>query len=261
METRMDYTPSDNVRAKKHLGQHFLTAPSVASDMVLAGEVHQNDTVIEIGPGTGMLTKELLNTGAHVIAIEKDEECIPKLQESFQTYIENGQFELIFGDIREFEVPNTPYKLIANIPYYITGEIIRTFLEKDEKPQNMVLLVQKEVAERIARSEKESLLSLSVKAFGAPTYVKTVKAGSFHPKPKVDSAILSISNISGAFFDTITEEDFFAVLHQAFSQKRKQVGGTLKEIIPIENLPVDPKTRPEDITLSDWKKIVLLMHK
>lgn len=261
METPMDYTPSDNVRAKKHLGQHFLTAPSVASDMVAAGEVTEKDTVIEIGPGTGMLTKELLATGAHVIAIEKDKECIPKLQESFQKYIENCQFELIFGDIREFKVPNTPYKLIANIPYYITGEIIRTFLEKDQKPQNMVLLVQKEVAERIARSEKESLLSLSVKAFGTPKYVKTVKAGSFHPKPKVDSAILSISNISGSFFDIITEEDFFTVLHQAFSQKRKQVGGTLKNMIPIEKLSIDPKTRPEDISLFEWKEIVRLMHK
>ncbi|XKT75291.1 MAG: 16S rRNA (adenine(1518)-N(6)/adenine(1519)-N(6))-dimethyltransferase RsmA [Patescibacteria group bacterium UBA2103] len=257
----MQSQPSDSVRAKKHLGQHFLTSEDIARSIVEAGEVTKGDTVLEIGPGTGMLTKQLLHTGANVIAIEKDEECIPKLHETFKNELESGQFTLIQGDVRQFTPENKPYKLIANIPYYITGEIIRTFLEREQKPTAIALLIQKEVADRIARSEKESLLSLSVKAFGAPKYVKTVKAGSFFPKPKVDSAILSISDISNDFFKDIDEKLFFEVLHKAFSEKRKQVGKTLGTYIEKENLPVDPTTRPEDISLSDWKKIVSLMHK
>lgn len=259
MEIRMDYTPSDSVRAKKHLGQHFLTAPSVSEAMVAAGNVGKGDLVLEIGPGTGVLTQKLLETGATVVAIEKDTECINTLEEKFSSYGE--QFTLIEGDALSYTPGNKPYKLIANIPYYITGEIVRKFLTEEHQPTDMVLLVQKEVAERIARTQKESLLSLSVKAYGTPTYIKTVKAGSFHPKPKVDSAIIAVTNISRSFFDDISEDDFFRVLHKAFGEKRKQIGGTLKDLISVENLSISRTTRPEDIPLSEWKNIVRLMHK
>lgn len=261
METAMEYQPSDNIHAKKSLGQHFLTSVDIARSVVDAGKVTEDDTVLEIGPGKGMLTKELLATGAHVIVIEKDTECIPFLHKEFNTYIKEGQLEVIEGDVRQYEPPKTPYKLVANIPYYITGEIIRTFLEREHKPTTISLLVQKEVADRIARSQKESLLSLSVKAFGTPKYIKTVKAGSFFPKPAVDSAILAIYGISGEFFEDIDEQVFFEVLHKAFGEKRKQVGKTLGEIIPKENLPIEPAMRPEDISLSEWKEIVSLIHK
>ena len=257
----MEYQPSDNIRAKKHLGQHFLTSVSIARSVVEAGKVTKEDTVLEIGPGKGMLTKEILDTGAHVIAIEKDGECIPFLNETFAEEIKNGQLEIIEGDVRQFVPKSTPYKLIANIPYYITGEIIRTFLEREDKPTTISLLVQKEVADRIARSEKESLLSLSVKAFGTPKYIKTVKAGSFFPKPTVDSAILAICDISGDFFTNIDEKLFFEMLHAAFGEKRKQIGKTLGEYISRETLPIDPSTRPEDVSLEEWKEIALLMHK
>jgi len=257
----MEYQPSDNIRAKKSLGQHFLTSVDIARAVVEAGKVEKGDTVLEIGPGKGMLTRELLNTGAHVIVIEKDTECIPFLHEEFDTYIKEGQLEVIEGDVREYTPTKLPYKLIANIPYYITGEIIRTFLERVEKPTTISLLVQKEVADRIARSEKESLLSLSVKAFGTPKYIKTVKAGSFFPKPGVDSAILAIYDITGEYFNDIDEREFFEMLHAAFGEKRKQIGKTLSDFIPEEKLPIDRATRPEDVSLSQWKEIASLMHK
>jgi len=257
----MEYQPSDNIRAKKSLGQHFLTSVDIARAVVAAGEVEKGDTVLEIGPGKGMLTKELLETGAHVIVIEKDTECIPFLHEEFDTYIKEGQLEVVEGDVREYTPTKLPYKLIANIPYYITGEIIRTFLERVEKPTTISLLVQKEVADRIARSEKESLLSLSVKAFGTPKYIKTVKAGSFFPKPGVDSAILAIYDITGDFFTDINEKRFFEMLHAAFGEKRKQIGKTLSDFIPEEKLPIDRATRPEDVSLAQWKEIASLMHK
>lgn len=257
----MEYQASDNIRAKKSLGQHFLTSVDIARAVVSAGKVTADDTVLEIGPGKGMLTRELLSTGAHVIAIEKDSECIPYLYTEFDSHIQSGQLKVIEGDVRQYTPDKTPYKLIANIPYYITGEIIRTFLEREQKPSTVSLLVQKEVAERIARSKKESLLSLSVKAYGTPKYIKTVKAGSFFPKPGVDSAILAIYDISGDFFADIDEKEFFAMLHTAFGEKRKQIGKTLRNLIPEEKLPIDRTTRPEDVSLSTWKEILLLMHK
>tara|TARA_B100000745_G_scaffold294549_1_gene237667 strand:+ start:27389 stop:28189 length:801 start_codon:yes stop_codon:yes gene_type:complete len=255
----MEFQPSDNIKAKKSLGQHFLTSVDIARGVVEAGEVKEGDTVLEIGPGKGMLTKELLDTGATVVVIEKDTECIPYLVETFDKEIAAGKLKVIPGDVRDFDdsLPfETPYKLVANIPYYITGEIIRTFLEREDRPTTISLLVQKEVADRIARSEKESLLSLSVKAFGTPKYVKTVKAGSFFPKPAVDSAILGIYDISGEFFKDLDEKVFFEVLHKAFGEKRKQIGKTLGDLISKEELPINPTTRPEDISLSDWKNIV-----
>ena len=257
----MEYQPSDNIRAKKHLGQHFLTSIDIARAVVAAGEVTKEDTVLEIGPGKGMLTKEILNTGAKVVVVEKDAECIPFLHEEFKDYIKEGRLEVIEGDVRQFEPKEGPYKLVANIPYYITGEIIRTFLERAHKPTTISLLVQKEVADRIARSEKESLLSLSVKAFGTPKYIKTVKAGSFFPKPSVDSAILAIYNISGGFFKGIDEKRFFEMLHSAFGEKRKQVGKRLEDFISEENLPFERTERPEDISLEKWREAAALMHK
>lgn len=247
--------------AKKELGQHFLTSEAAVAAMVSAGEVSEGDTVVEIGPGKGVLTQALLDTGARVIAVEKDADLIPTLHERFRVEIDSGKLVVQEEDVRGFTPPDTAYKLIANIPYYITGDIIRQFLGSDHQPSVMVLLMQKEVARRIvARDGKESILSLSVKAYGTPAYVQTVRAGSFMPKPKVDSAILKIEGISKNFFDEITEEAFFGLIKKAFSQKRKQLVNTIglkKEdtifVLTEAGLAVD--VRSEDISLSGWKDI------
>src|SRR3989344_4765121 len=160
------------MRTKKSLGQHFLKDTAVIDDIILAGNIEREDIILEIGPGEGVLTRALLLTGAHVISVEKDDRLIPELQKKFGKEIATKQLELIHADILDLELPHiakTRYKVVANIPYYITGQILRRFLESDREPQSMTLLVQKEVAERIiARDGKESLLSLSVKIYGEP---------------------------------------------------------------------------------------------
>ena len=250
-------------RRGAHLGQHFLTAQWAARTLAEAVRIEPGDTVLEIGPGTGNLTKELLREGAQVIAVEKDTALITTLSARFAEEIARGQLTVVSSDIREFDAEQFgltagEYVLAANIPYYITGEIIRTFLTAREYPARVALLIQKEVAERIARSKKESVLSLSVKAFGEAKYVKTVSRGCFSPPPSVDSAILLIDKISHASFKSVREERFFEIIKAAFSQKRKMLGNSLQGVVDettLERAGLDPKTRPETVTLKEWLRL------
>lgn len=247
------------------LGQHFLNAQWVARDLVKSVHIQEGEPILEVGPGRGALTKELLAQGAHVIAIEKDPELIPVLQEAFGTEITQGRLRLIEGDVRDVTPESlaiTAYSIAANIPYYITGEIIRHFLTTPHQPRAMALLIQKEVAERIvARDGKESILSLSVKAYGTPSIVAKVPAGCFNPPPRVDSAILLVEDISRDFFDTISEEDFFKVVKAGFASKRKMLSGNLKGLFEnsaaiLKECGLSEKVRAEDVGLGEWKKIV-----
>src|SRR3990172_2215572 len=178
------------MRAKKSLGQNFLTSRGVARDIVVAAQITPDDVVLEIGPGKGFLTEGLLQKAKKVIAVEKDERMVEYLKDKFREEIRNGKLELIHQDILSFDISR--FTLVANIPYYITGEILRTFLSGDLQPQRMVLMVQKEVAERIvarpssrrAGTGKESILSMSVKVYGTPCYIQKVPARYFSPKPK-----------------------------------------------------------------------------
>lgn len=256
------------VHAKKSLGQNFLNSKTVTRDIARAGGLSSTDTVLEIGPGKGFLTSELLASGANVIAVEKDDRMIPILSEKFAEQIKNKKFILIHGDILEelemnkLKLPQN-YKLVANIPYYLTGQIIRTFLEAMEKPERMILMVQKEVATRIvARDKKESILSIAVKVYGAPKLVKKVPARYFTPAPKVDSAILSIQNISGNnFTGKISEKHFFEIVRAGFAHKRKILAGNLKELFGektftiLENADVSKNARAEDLSLKQWLSI------
>lgn len=255
--------------AKKSLGQHFLTSNKAVSQIVAAGNLIASDTVLEIGPGQGVLTRALLATGATVIAIEKDRDLIPVLSEVFAEEIVNKKLILLHEDVLLFDADaffqNNSYKIIANIPYYITGAIIEKFLSTKSQPNTMVLLIQKEVAERIiARDKKESILSVAVKVYGVPTIVAKVPAGAFNPPPKVDSSIIAINNISRKFFDGINGADeslFFQILKKVFGQKRKQIGNTLGEFLDdklaaekiLTTSAIPPSTRPEDMLLENWK--------
>ena len=252
------------MKPKKSLGQHFLTSHKIIQDMVDASLIHPSDTVLEIGPGKGILTKCLLQTGAHVIAIEKDSSLLPELGQLFEKEIEHKRLTLMCGDVLTMEIPEGKYKVVANIPYYITGQIIRMFLETASQPETMSILIQKEVADRIlARDNKESLLSLSVKIFGTPRIVRTVSPGSFNPPPTVDSAVLTISNISRSKLGGVDEKKFFNILHLGFAHKRKQLLPNLslgegnqfsKE--HIQNVFItcnlDIQSRAEDVSLEKW---------
>lgn len=253
------------MHAKKSLGQNFLISKAPIKKMIEMCEVSSTDTVLEIGPGKGILTREILSTGAKVITIEKDDLLIPILKETFSKEITSGQLTLIHDDVLNYELQITNYKLIANIPYYITGEVIRKFLESNNQPSCMALLVQKEVAVRIvANDKKESILSVSVKVYGNPTYAGTVKRTLFRPIPNVDSGVLIIKNISKDFFIEINEKDFFKIVKLGFAHKRKQLGANLKEIISKEDLlecGINPMTRAEDLNIEDWKRLTKIISK
>lgn len=260
------------IRAKKTLSQNFLNSKGVARDIVQAGKLSSTDTVLEIGPGKGFLTAELLASGAQIIAVEKDDRLIPVLAEKFSLEISNGRLTLVHGDIIELMEKQTlllppTYKLIANIPYQITGQILRMFLSGParSKPERMILMVQKEVATRIvARDHKESILSLSVKAYGTPRMIKKIPARYFSPAPNVDSAILAIENISNNNFKTNAHEEvFFDLIKTGFAHKRKQLAGNLKELLGEETTPllasvhIAPTARAEDIPLDQWLTLSL----
>jgi len=255
---------------KKSLGQNFLHSKKILQDIVGAGNIAPGETVLEIGPGTGSLTETLLATDAKVIAVEKDDRLIPILEQKFQNAIKNGKLTLVHGDILEYDISQLKlnsgsYKLIANPPYYITGALLRKFLETNSQPSCVVLLIQKEVAERImARDGKESLLSVSVKAYGSPRYIATVKAGNFSPTPKVDSAIIAITDISKKRFAGFSEEKFFTVLKAGFAHKRKRLAGNLKNVIAngekiLEELNIEKNSRPENLSLEMWFALAATM--
>lgn len=254
-------------KAKKSLGQNFLMHARIAERIAMVAELPSDSIVFEIGPGTGMLTRELLKRVKKVIALEADQELFEKLRVVFVEDIAQGRLELMCGDIRTFTIDTLPkkYALVANIPYYLTGEIFRMFLEAENQPTSMTLLVQKEVAERVAQSKKESILSLSVKAYGTPKREFVVPRGAFVPAPKVDSAVLTIRDISKRHFKTrANEERFFELVRAGFAHKRKFVLKNLAEAglftekmrSRLENLSVSTKARAEDLPLSVWLDLV-----
>ncbi len=285
--------------AKKSLGQHFLTSRHVLEQIISASKIQKGEYILEIGPGTGILTRSLLEAGANVLAIEKDNRAIDLLREKFSNECQNGQLSVIEGDIldktfnfidlfSDFKrnnpysepkygnnsVKRANYSIVSNIPYYITGAILEKFLEHEPRPNRMILLVQKEVADRIVSrsstdiekgNRKESILSISVKAFGEPYFIAKVPRGAFSPPPNVDSAILTIENISDHHFkeNNVDINDFFSILKAGFAHKRKFALNNITERIPdiekIENirktwsdLKLDNKIRAEKISLSDW---------
>ena len=251
------------------LGQHFLTGQWAARALARAAEVRAGETILEIGPGKGALTKELLATGNKVVAVEKDEVLVGQLEDAFAHETTSGALTLVSQDIRNFDVASSnliagTYVVAANIPYYITGEIVRTFLTAKKQPRAMALLVQKEVAERIiARDGKESILSLSVKAYGAPKIVAKVSRGNFSPPPSVDSAILLIENISRTFFVDVDESVFFKIVRAGFASKRKFLVSNLcvfgKENVSraLAACGISEKARAEDVPLEKWKLLAL----
>lgn len=272
--------------AKKSLGQNFLKSDSILKKIVDAGEIKKEDIILEIGPGKGALTEKLLGCGCKVLAVEKDTELYEFLKTKFAEEILSGQFNLIYGDILNFEIlknlkalkissgprisgslsrpdhedildlSNSNYKIIANIPYNITGAILKKFLTAEHQPESMVLMVQHEVAQRIiANDNKESILSISVKAYGKPKMITKVDKRYFSPAPKVNSAVIKIAEINRkSFKDEKSESRFWEIVKNGFAHKRKKLSGNLKNIISTENaefLKYKDK-RAEDLTLKEW---------
>lgn len=253
------------MKAKKHLGQNFLRDAGVLSEIIDASELSPEDTVVEIGPGRGFLTDELVKKAGHVFAVELDEDLLPGLKAGFLT---SKNFTLLHQDALTYTPPKEPYKLIANIPYYITSPILNHFLYEQfnggNPPTLMVLMVQKEVAKKIlAKKGKHSVLSLQVHLFGEPELVRIVSKHAFKPTPEVDSAVIKIHvhkepTIKGNL------KKLFWLFHMSFAQKRKKLTNNLSAALQkepaelrtlLENLSINPDIRAEDLTLEEWKKL------
>ncbi|KKR02610.1 MAG: Ribosomal RNA small subunit methyltransferase A [Candidatus Yanofskybacteria bacterium GW2011_GWA1_39_13] len=240
------------INPKKSLGQNFLINAGVLEKIVDAAEITKEDTVLEVGPGTGNLTKLISERAGSVVAIEKDYRLIEDLKLKFPA------IKLIEDDILKFKpeehgLKDNAYKIVANIPYYLTSNLLRIIFEKWPRPKLIVLTIQKEVAQRIiAKSPDMNLLALSIQLYSEPKIIGYISKGSFRPIPKVDSAIIKLTPKEGT--NTEDNEKVIEVAKKAFAGKRKQLQNTLSEI-NLESLGINPKSRPEELSISDWLKM------
>jgi len=254
-------------RAKKGLGQHFLSDRNVLDKIISAAELASSDTVIEVGPGLGILTEELLKKAGQVIAIEVDSKLASslekKLYKSPQLTVLNA--DILQLDPRELLEGRRNYKVVANLPYYIAAPILRHFLEASLKPSLMVVMVQKEVGQSIAAAPGDmSILGISVQLYGKPTIVDYVPAQSFYPQPKVDSAIVRIDVYPKPAVEVADIAGFFEIVKAGFSAPRKQIRNSLTlglqvtsaEVVELlEQADIAPKRRPETLSLEEWAKL------
>jgi 16S rRNA (adenine1518-N6/adenine1519-N6)-dimethyltransferase len=242
------------LRLNTDLGQHFLVDEEVLQTIVEAPNIQPKDRIVEIGPGIGVLTKELLARAGKVTAIELDERLIPILE----TYVhDDPKLEVVQGNALKVPMPTEPYKIVANIPYHITSPLLRhAFMESTVHPTSMTLLIQKEVAERICDTEHAGILTIVVGLFGTPEVLIDVPPKSFLPPPKVDSAVLHIECFSEPLADDETLKRIFSLIKIAFSQKRKMLRGTLGKqkdgAEALQKVDIDATRRPETLSVEEW---------
>ncbi len=259
------------LRPNKKLGQNFLQDAAILDKIVDIANVQTTDTVLEIGPGLGSLTRHLALNAKEVIAVEIDKKIIPALRTSLSDYTNTKIIESDILDVAPAEIIHAPnYLVVANIPYYITSAILRHLLENNPRPSLMVLTIQKEVAKRICASKKLSLLALSVQIFGQPEIAGKIPAGAFYPPPKVDSAVIRISLYDEPLIPTALLDDFFKLAKAGFSQKRKTLRNSLAAGLGIpptdaETLltqaRIDPRRRAETLDLDEWKNLTEIWTK
>jgi 16S rRNA (adenine1518-N6/adenine1519-N6)-dimethyltransferase len=254
-----------DLRPRKGLGQNFLSDPVALGRIVAAADLSREDVVLEVGAGVGTLTRPLAEQAGHVLALELDAGLVGVLRDQLADL---PNVKVLQGDVLRFSVsrfPHRGYKVVGNLPYYITSAVLRHFLEKVPRPRLMVVTVQREVAERIvAEPGKMSLLAVSVQFFGQPRIVARIPAGAFYPPPKVDSAVVRVDvgeQPSVPLEEGIDEASFFRVVRAGFSQKRKTLRNSLSAglgLSPVsamealEQASIDPRRRAETLSLPEW---------
>lgn len=273
-------------------GQNFLIDDIILQDIVDAAEISSDDKVLEIGPGIGNLTELLCRRAGFVLSVEKDPKFLPVLKAIKKNHRDNFRYE--FADALEFDfqkaieqrevrsgkgvsgektesLSSSPlssyrYKVVANIPYYITGKIIQMFMTAKNKPTSITVLTQKEVAQNVvAKAGSLSVLAISVQLYGEPKIIQIVPARSFYPSPKVDSAVLQIKLFEKPKFKIENEKEFFRVVKGCFAGKRKQIHNTLKNNLrlapeQVEKIlaeaKINPAARPQELEIGKWVELV-----
>ncbi len=259
-----------NIRPSKRLGQNFLISQKVLQKIIQTAGLSKKDIVLEVGPGLGILTRELAQRTQKVIAVEKDKKMAEALKEILKDYknikiIHDDILKSLrppFGPLRPKDLGlKGPNKIVANIPYYLTSPLVRLFLESAQPPQEIVLLIQKEVAQRIcAQPPKMSLLAVAVQFYSQPKIISYVSKKSFWPQPKVDSAIIKIDRIKKP--KKIRPEKFFRIVKAGFSSPRKQLANNLSRKLNLDREKIkkaltqchlDIRVRAETLSVEDWE--------
>jgi len=254
------------LRPHKGLGQNFMKDPFALETIVSAAEIQPTDTVLEIGPGLGSLTRYLAVAAEDVVAVELDQNLLPPLRAVLAPY---QNVRLIQGDILKLSpqelIAENEYIVVANIPYYITSAVIRHLLEHAPKPRRIVLTVQKEVAERICATPGDmSLLALSVQIYGQPRIAARIPADAFYPAPKVDSGVLVVDIYPAPLVEGELLDTFFKLVRAGFSQKRKTLRNSMSSGLHISpaqaaelltHTNIDPQRRAETLSIEEWEQL------
>ncbi len=257
------------LRPNQSLGQNFLLDEAALVQVAGAAEINIQDVVLEIGAGLGSLTRHLAAAAHWVVAVELDGRLIPVLKQVVEQF---DNVQVVHGDILTLNIAEiinaSPYLVVANIPYYITSNLIRHLLEASTPPQRLVLTLQQEVARRIcARPDDMSLLALSVQVYGHPVIVANIPASAFYPPPRVDSSILRVDIFANPMIPSPALDAFFRLAKAGFSQKRKTLRNSLAAGLhlppsTVESLlisaGIDPRRRAETLSLDEWHQLVSL---
>lgn len=250
---------SRGLKLNTDLGQHFLRDDAVLEAIIAVADIGPEDTVVEIGPGVGVLTAELVQVAKHVTAIEIDKRLIPLLK----TYVAvsapetANRMEIVEGNALNTVMPSSTYKIVANIPYHITSPLLRhVFLESKQQPSSLTLLIQREVADKICDTKNAGLLTIVVGLFGTPHKVLNVPPKCFVPPPAVDSAVLHIECFPEPLADAETIDEILKLVKIGFSMKRKMLRnsfGTFQGGLELlKAASIDPSRRPETLSVSEW---------
>lgn len=261
------------IKPARSKGQNFLINEKIYDDIVAAANLQPDDTVLEVGPGLGFLTAKLAKKVKKVIAVELDDRLANYLQMGIDSQ-DLDNIQIVNEDILRFNLdnyvsPSQDYKVVANLPYNITSIFLRQFLSMRHKPSSLVLMLQKEVAERIiAEPPDMSLLAVSVQYYAEPVIIRTVKSGNFWPEPEVDSAIIRLS-LRSRSYSQADDKVFFRIAKTAFSAKRKMMKNNLAAGLKIAPKAItdvlitegfDPKARAEELSLDDWLRLVAALR-
>jgi 16S rRNA (adenine1518-N6/adenine1519-N6)-dimethyltransferase len=281
------------IAPKQSLGQNFLYDEGLLGRIVDLAELSPDDAVLEVGPGLGALTRQLARVAGRVVAVELDDRLLPVLRYELEPF---SNVEIVHGDILSFDPASrfdAPFVVVANVPYYITGAILRRLLEGHPRPRRMVMTVQREVADRLtAKPPDMSLLAVSVQYYGSVRLVGAVKAGAFWPRPEVDSAVIrievdakhlqrrestddtdftdedasqSVSSVKSVDSYSASEAAFFRVVRAGFGEKRKQLKNNLRRLglsddaiaAALEAAGIDGRRRAETLSVGEWEQLVL----